>query len=170
MIVELLSLETPRSVVGIVLANEAAMDIQIFRPDELHCVLRALRYVARAERLSDGERALLEGIAHIHEQELRAELLQPIACAEVARAVVDPQRRKRLVQLAIVMSLVEGAPSPAAARRVSELAHALAQKEEGLSVLNELSRGQLFHARVHRGGLRVRVTDRRLPYRSAKKE
>lgn len=124
------------------------MDIRVFSPVELECVLRALRNIALSDhRFSEGERALIEGIARIHEIELAIDTLEPIALEEVARVVVDPQRRKRAVQLAIVMSLVEGAPSRRAEQRVSDFARALGIEERGLSVLSEISHGHALLAR-----------------------
>ncbi|MEY4511390.1 MAG: hypothetical protein RLZZ450_3512 [Pseudomonadota bacterium] len=124
------------------------MDIRVFSPVELAYVLRALRNVALSDHhFSEGERALIEGIARIHEVELALDTLEPIAFEEVARVLVDPQRRKRAVQLAIVMSLVEGTPSRRAEQRVSDFARALGIEERGLSVLSEISHGHALLAR-----------------------
>ncbi|HET6146449.1 MAG TPA: hypothetical protein VFH68_02895 [Polyangia bacterium] len=88
------------------------MDIKVFAPEELPVVLRALCNVASANgRFTESERALVEGVARIHQADIAADALEPISFEEVARVVVDPQRRKRVVQLAIVMALVEGPPS-----------------------------------------------------------
>jgi hypothetical protein len=62
--------------------------------------------------------------------------------------VVDPHRRKRAVQLAIVMALVEGIPSYATESSVRELATALELDEEGLDVLYEVTHGRALLARV----------------------
>jgi hypothetical protein len=124
------------------------MDIRIFNAAELHCVLRALRNIALSDHcFSDGERELVEGIARIHQVELSVDTLEPIAFSEVGRVLVDPQLRKRAVQLAIVMSLVEGTPSRRAQHRVSDLARTLEIKERGLSVLYEVSHGHALLAR-----------------------
>ena len=124
------------------------MDIRIFSNTELPLVLRALRNVALSDHhFSEGERALIEGIARIHEFELCIDALEPVAYEQVSRVLIDPQRRKRAVQLAIVMSLVEGTPSRRAQQRVSDFAAALEIEERGLSVLSELSHG---HARLAR--------------------
>jgi hypothetical protein len=124
------------------------MDIRIFSPAELQCVARALRNVALSDHeFSEGERALIEGLARIHEVDLMVDTLAPIDLREVARVLVDPQRRKRAVQLAIVMSLVEGTPSRRAEQRVGDFAHVLGIEEHGLSVLSELSHGHALLAR-----------------------
>ena len=124
------------------------MDIRIFSAAELPCVLRALRNIALSDHeFSDGERALIQGIARIHDHDLDLDALEPVAFDEVARVLVDPQRRKRAVQLAIVMSLVEGTPSRRAQQRVSDFARALGIEEHGLSVLSEMSHGHALLAR-----------------------
>src|SRR5205085_2778287 len=96
------------------LRRNPTMDVRIFASQELPAVLAALRHIAvDNQRFTDGERALLRGIAHIHEVDIDPEMLAPLSFDEVARRVVDPQHRKRAVQLAIVTSLVEGVPSAA---------------------------------------------------------
>lgn len=126
-----------------------AMDLRIFSHHELTAVLRALRNVALAnDRFTDAERALVEGVAHIHEVELDADALEPIAFDEVARIVTDPHLRKRAVQLAIVMALVEGALSAMTEAVVQDLAIALGLDESGLDVLYEVTHGRALFARV----------------------
>ena len=125
------------------------MDLKVFPLNELHVVLRALRHVANAnERFTDAERALIEGVAHIHDVAVDANALSPITFAEVARIVTDPHRRKRAVQLAMVTALVEGTPSVETERRVRELASALEIDEAGLDVLYEVSHGHAMMARI----------------------
>jgi hypothetical protein len=125
------------------------MDLQVFNDRELDAVLRALRHVALENgRFSDAERALVEGVAHIHGHTIDANALAPITLGEVAAAVVDPHRRKRAVQLAIVTALVEGTPTPETFDVVREFAKALEIGEEGLDVLYELTYGQAFFARI----------------------
>src|ERR1041385_17171 len=104
-------------------AGPGGHEINIFSRNEVEPILRALRQVARANhRFTDAERALMEGVARIHEVTLGADDLQPISLDEGARAITAPPRRKRAVQLAIVMALVEGTPPPAAEAAVRELA------------------------------------------------
>jgi hypothetical protein len=125
------------------------MDLQVFAPGELDVVLRALRHVALVNgSFTDAEQALVEGVARIHGVELNAAALEPIAVEDVARIVVDPHRRKRAVQLAIVMALVEGEPSRETEGAVQRLAQALELEEEGLEVLREMTHGRALLARV----------------------
>jgi hypothetical protein len=125
------------------------MEIKVFAPHELVAVLGALRNVASAnDRFTDAERALLEGVARIHGLDIAAEDLAPISFDEVARIVVDPHRRKRVVQLAMVTALVEGTPSADTEKAVRALASALALDEEGLDVLYQVAHGRALLARL----------------------
>lgn len=125
------------------------MDINVFSPKELKPVLGALRNVVVAnESFTDAERALIEGVALIHGVELDADQLEPVAFSDVARVVVDPHRRKRAVQLALVAALVEGPPSNETNRAVREFGQALELDEEGLAVLHEVAHGHAFWARL----------------------
>jgi tellurite resistance protein len=124
------------------------MDLKVFAPEELPVVLSALRHVASANgRFTQAERALIEGVARIHGAEVAADALAPVSFEEVARVVNDPHRRKRVVQLAMVMALVEGAPSRQTESAVRELATALGLDEEGLTVLYEMTHGRALVAR-----------------------
>ena len=125
------------------------MDIKIFPPNELVLVLRAMRDVAIAtDQFTDGERALLEGIARIHEMEIDVDALLPIPFEDVAAVVTDPHRRKRAVQLAIVMALVEGKPSVETDKAVAELAKALDIDESGVDVIRRVANDHWMLARV----------------------
>jgi hypothetical protein len=125
------------------------MDIRVFSRAQLVVVLRALRNVASANgRFTVAERAFVQGVARIHGVDVDVDALAPIAFDEVADAVVDLHRRKRAVQLAIVMALVEGTPSPATEVAVRELAAALAITEDGLDVLFEVANGHALLARL----------------------
>jgi hypothetical protein len=129
------------------------MDLKVFPPRELGAVLRALRNVASAnDRFTDAERALVEGVARIHEFDVSADVLEPISFAEVAKVVQDPHRRKRAVQLAIVTALIEGPPSNVTEREVRNFAAALGIDEQGLDVLYEIAhhRGLIARADMFR--------------------
>src|SRR4051812_15016036 len=102
------------------------MDLVVFSEAEIVPVLRALRGVALAnDSFTDGEADLVEGIGRLHGIEVDARALEPIAAAELARVVTDPHRRKRVVQLAIVAALVEGAPNPETDRAIADLARVI---------------------------------------------
>jgi hypothetical protein len=124
------------------------MDLHVFPPRELYAVLCALRNVAlENDRFTRSERDLIEGVARIHGADLRAEDLYPITPEHVARIVTDRHLRKRAVQLAIVMSLVEGEPSEATQARVQQLAEALEFDGSELEVLYNLAHGHALVAR-----------------------
>jgi hypothetical protein len=124
------------------------MDIAIFEDRELPAVLGALRGVALANDLfTPEEAALLEGLAALHGHGLVADELAHVGAAELARVVTDPHRRKRVVQLAIIMSLVEGQPGERASHAVSELAQALEVSDEGLGVLDSLTHSRAMLVR-----------------------
>src|SRR4051794_23141007 len=98
------------------------MDLVVFSQSEIVTVLRALRGVALAnDSFTQGEADLVEGIGRLHGVEVDARALEPIEPAEVARVVTDPHRRKRALQLAVVMALVEGTPAAATDRALTEL-------------------------------------------------
>lgn len=125
------------------------MDLKVFPANELLVVLRALRHVASVnERFTDAERALIEGVAHIHGEHVDATTLEPILFEEVAEVVTDPHRRKRAVQLSMVTALVEGTPSIETERSVRAFAEALGIDEAGLDVLYEVSHGHAMLARI----------------------
>ncbi|RYZ09903.1 MAG: hypothetical protein EOO73_03215 [Myxococcales bacterium] len=125
------------------------MDIRIFDSQELPLVLGALRGVAMADdRLVSTESQLLEGLALLHGSPLRAEELPEVTAAQLGRAVLDPHKRKRVVQLAIVMSLVEGQPKESSVAAVRELSQALEVPEEGLRVLDRVAHEHAMLARI----------------------
>lgn len=116
------------------------MDIAIFEPHELPAVLGALRDIALANRvLTQEEAQLLESLGELHGQRLRVPQLPRVTLESLASRVTDPHRRKRVVQMAIIMSLVEGQPSEAGSKAVRELAQALDVDDEGLQVLDEIA-------------------------------
>jgi hypothetical protein len=124
------------------------MDLTVFTPTELRAVLRGLRHVALAnDRFTEAECALIEGLSLLHGQSVEAHELAPISLEALAQVVVEPHPRKRAVQLAIVLALVDGTPTEAASRRVEALAKSLDVHEQGVQVLREMARGQIMLAR-----------------------
>jgi hypothetical protein len=124
------------------------MDIAIFEPERLPLVLGALRQVALAnDRFTPEEVALIEGLSQLHGQHIRADELRHVSLERLALAVTDPHQRKRVVQLAIIMSLVEGQPDKSCSQPVLELAKALGVSEPGVQVLDEVSRSRAMLAR-----------------------
>jgi hypothetical protein len=139
------------------------MDLQIFPPHELRVVLRALRAIALDNAtFTEAEHDFVRSIARMHGTDVDPDRLEPIALDEVARVVVDAHRRKRVVQLAIVMALVEGDPGDSTARAVQTLAAALEIPEQGLRVLYDVSHGHTMLARFEMGR-RMRAFTRTVP-------
>jgi tellurite resistance protein len=125
------------------------MDLKVFPPRELYAVLCALRNIALDDdRFTPNERALIEGVARIHDAELTADDLYPISFEHVARIVTDPHRRKRAIELAIVVALVEGPPSPETHEAVQAFATALELELGELEVLYNIANGHALMARV----------------------
>jgi hypothetical protein len=125
------------------------MDLKIFPPSELYVVLRALRSVALANEIfTDAERDFVASIARLHGVSIDPHALDPISLEDVVRVICDPHRRKRVVQLALVMALVEGQPGEPTHASVRALADALDVPESGLKVLYEVSRGHTMLARI----------------------
>lgn len=128
------------------------MDIAVFAPAELELVLRALVGVARANgTFTLPERDFVEAVARIHGSHVDPAELAPVAPEAVAAGVRDPQRRKRVVQLAIVTALVEGEPPRATEEAVVALARALDMDEAGLRVLRDVAHGHSLLARFDMG-------------------
>jgi hypothetical protein len=124
------------------------MDLAIFEARELRPVLGALREVALANHeFVPAEAELIEGIARLHGETLHASELPSAGFESVAQVLIDPHRRKRAVQLAIVTSLVEGQPTPDSVAAVRRFAHALDVSEAGLRVLSEVAHGHALFAR-----------------------
>ena len=124
------------------------MDIAIFRPEQLPLVLGALRDVALAnDRFTPQEAALIEGLGQLHGQAINADELRHVSFERLAAAVTEPHHRKRVVQLAIIMSLVEGQPDESSSRAVLALAKALGVTDQGVQVLDEVAHSRAMLAR-----------------------
>lgn len=124
------------------------MDLVVFDAAELVAVCRALRDVAQTNaKFSDQEAELIAAVGSIHDVAIDPQGLAPISPEELARAVVAPHKRKRALQLLIVMSLVEGEATRAAEERVSRFAEAFGLDERGLGVVRELAEGHVMLAR-----------------------
>src|SRR5262249_47650640 len=131
-----------RTVRGTAAAKGQRMDLTIFPQQELNAVLRALRAIATDnESFTEAEHDFVRSIARMHGTDVDPDRLEPITFDALARVVVDPHQRKRVVQLAIVMALVEGDPGDGTAQTVRELARALEIPEQGVRVLYDMSHG-----------------------------
>ena len=92
------------------------MEVRVFAPAELHIALAAVRAIPSSPTPAGDD--LLRAIALLHGCAIEPPALERPTLARVARHIADPHRRKRLVELAIVMAMVDGDVS-ASARRAS---------------------------------------------------
>ena len=116
------------------------MDLVILREPEIAPALRALREVVASNgRVTPAERRYLEGSSRRSTATTtNVDALTSIAPAEVARVITEPHTRKRVVQLAMIASMVEGEVAASGAASVKALARALDVDEAGLKVLEEI--------------------------------
>ncbi len=122
------------------------MDIVVFRPHELPVALAALR--ALPLHPSPREEHFLETIARLHGVAVTPCTL-PMRSAEQAAAIIPgSHQRKRLVQLAVIMALVDGHANYARALAVAHLARVLRVEEPAVQTLRTLAAGQMIRARL----------------------
>ena len=99
------------------------MDIVVFRPHELPIALGALRRTEPAP--SPQQDRYLELLARLHGASIGASALPAPSPRETATRILSPHARRRLVQLGIVMSMVDGAITAESIARLAELDRAL---------------------------------------------
>jgi hypothetical protein len=126
------------------------MDVRVFDPSELAPALGAVRAVAAAP--TPAQDRFLRLLAGLHGQGLVPAQLPRPTPAELAGRVSRPHARKRLVELAIVMTMVDGHVDAAAAARVEALAAALGVDHRTTGTLRRLAarRSLLVRADVSR--------------------
>jgi tellurite resistance protein len=126
------------------------MELAFLAVDQIPVALSALQSVAHGHgRLSEGERSLLELVAELHGARLDLDALPQLDPASLAAQVVDPHQRKRLVQMAVVMAMVDGDVAPAQERAVRAIAEALEVDEASLKVLHQVVNDSKLLTRVH---------------------
>ncbi len=124
------------------------MDLNVLAAHELPVALRALHgVVASNGTVTPAELRFLEVIAELHGAAVDVRQLVPIDPVEVARAITDPHRRKRVVQLALVASMVEGEVAEVGDEAVRALARALEVDDRGLAVIHDLATHHRMAAR-----------------------
>jgi hypothetical protein len=112
------------------------MDIVVFRPHELPFALGALRRTEPAP--SPQQDRYLELLARLHGASLTPTELPAPSPRETANRIPSPHARKRLVQLGIVMSMVDGAITPESVARLAELDRALRVREPAIATLRKV--------------------------------
>lgn len=125
------------------------MDIDPFFPSERHIVLRALRTAASgAGPVSADVADFLDAYRGIVGYPGPVDALDPVDPRAVAATVTSPHARKRLVQLAAVAALVTRPVRRESAAYVRALAKVLDAHDPVVPVLDALSRGAVFRARL----------------------
>jgi hypothetical protein len=126
------------------------MELAFLKPQQLPVALAALQTVASGHgRLTESERSLLEVVAEMHRSPLDLDTIPRLDPVTLAAVVDDPHQRKRLVQMAMVMAMVEGDVSPAQERAVRAIAEVLEVDEAGLKVLHEVVNDSKLLTRMH---------------------
>jgi hypothetical protein len=124
------------------------MDLVVFNATEIVAVSRALRDVAQTNSVFSSQEAdFIVAIAAMHGVLLDPHALDPITPADLARAVTDPHKRKRALQLLIAMALVEGEARSDSEEALARFASALGVEERALGVVRDLAEGDLLLAR-----------------------
>jgi hypothetical protein len=126
------------------------MELAFLKPQQLPVALAALQTVASGHgRLTESERSLLEVVAEMHRSPLDLDTVPRLDPVTLAAVVDDPHQRKRLVQMAMVMAMVEGDVTPAQEKAVRAIAEVLEVDEAGLKVLHEVVNDSKLLTRMH---------------------
>ncbi len=113
------------------------MDIAVFRSHELPIALGAVRSVdPHPTPMQD---RFLEVVGRLHRTAIDPRSLPAPSPGQTAEVITDPHRRKRLLQLAMVMTTIDGSVERAPAARVAELATALGVDERGVRTLHKMA-------------------------------
>src|SRR5262245_9679698 len=124
------------------------MDLVVLDRKEVPFALRALRNVVASNgMITPAERRFIEVVAELHAGKVDVDALSTITPGEVAEAIRDPHKRKRVVQLASIAAMVEGDVTAAEVAAVKALAAALGVEERGLKVLGDIASDHHFLTR-----------------------
>jgi hypothetical protein len=99
------------------------MDMAVFNPDELSTALGAMR--ALAPKPNAVQDQFMRILGTMHGVAVDPAALRLPTPAETAAVITDPRHRERLLQLAVVNTLLASACTPTPRRAVAELAAAL---------------------------------------------
>ena len=123
------------------------MDIVVFDPEELPVALGALRALVGTPTVR--QKRFLEIVSRLHGAPIRADRIWPAPLTLAATGIRGTHQRKRLVQLAVVMSMTGAQVEHAVARAVADLATALAVEEPAVRVLALLADKRALATRAH---------------------
>jgi hypothetical protein len=121
------------------------MDVAVFPLRELPVVLGTLRAVSSTS--SAAQDRFVELIARIHGVAVDSAVPE-LSFEHVASVITDPHRRKRLLQLAIVSTTVDGAVDAHEARVIARLAAALGVEEPATRTMQQLATHQDLSTRI----------------------
>lgn len=125
------------------------MDLVVLDVKEVPFALRALRNVVASNgAVTPAERRYIEVIAELHGVSVDVDALTAIAPGEVAEAITDLHKRKRVVQIAAIAAMIEGTVTASESAAVRQLAKALGVEERGLKVLDEIAADHQLMTRV----------------------
>ena len=117
------------------------MDIAVFSSQELPFVLQTLTTVAaKPEALTPLEHQFLQVVNQLHQASVVVDDLSAITPTQIAAAITDPHHRKRLLQMAMVMAMVDNEITPSQQKALKSLAEALFSNEQSLRVLHKAAR------------------------------
>src|SRR6188472_1256870 len=122
------------------------MDLRVFNDAELAIALGAARAVEL--RTSPDQDGLLAEIARLHGVELEPKRLPQPSLAYTARVFRDSSSKRRLLELATVLTVDDCELQPIPSPRVSLLARALGESDRDVRVLRERAAYQKLLARV----------------------
>lgn len=123
------------------------MDIVVFDPEELAVALGALRALIGTPTVR--QKRFMEIVSRLHGETIRADRIWPAPLTLVATSIRGTHQRRRLVQLAVVMSMTGAQVEHAMARAVADLATALAVDEPAVPVLALLADKRALATRAH---------------------
>jgi hypothetical protein len=122
------------------------MDLRVFNEMELPIALGAARGVEH--RPSQDQDGLLAAVARLHGVELDPKKLPQPSLAYTARVFRHSPSKRRLLELATVLTADDGGLPPVPAPRVSLLARALGESDRDVRVLRDKAAYQKLLARV----------------------
>ena len=122
------------------------MDVIVFDSRELPIALGAIRAVVAQP--SPAQERYLEVLAGLHGAPLQAMQIAPVSSERVGAVIRAAHKRGRLVQLAVVMTMVDGEVQPEPVAAVTALAEALGVEDGALEVLPHLVAKHAFRTRV----------------------
>lgn len=112
------------------------MDIAVFTPHEIAIALGTMR--ALAPQPNAAQESFVRILGTMHGVAVDPVGLPVPTPAQTAAVITDPQRRERLLQLAVVNALLASACSPASSHGVAELAAALGIRDRVLDARSSL--------------------------------